>query len=72
MPRTRKRPDRALQHPVRKTLRERLEEANAPVALEDLAQAVGLAIDKARYHVRVLAAYGLAELDDDENCTQPA
>lgn len=59
----------ALQHPVRATLHERLRAATAPVPLEDLAQAMGVAVHKVRYHVRVLISCGLAKLDDDDRAT---
>lgn len=71
MPRTRRRVARALCHPLRATLSKRINAAARPLPLEDLARALDLAVGHARYHVRVLAACGLAKIDDDD-CTQPA
>lgn len=63
MPRTRSRAlARALHHPVRATLKKSIH-ADGPVPLSDLAQAFDLAEGLVRYHVRVLVACDLAELD---------
>lgn len=56
---------RALHHPVRATLSTRIYAAAEPVSIADLATVMGLALGAARYHVRVLAACGLVELDGD-------
>lgn len=54
---------RALHHPARATLSTRIYAAAKPVAIADLARVMGLALGAVHYHVRVLVACGLAELD---------
>lgn len=54
---------RAEHHPVRATVRKQLHAAADPVPLDELARVLDVAIGIVRYHVRVLVACGLAELD---------
>lgn len=54
---------RALHHPVRATLQQRIAAADKPVSPGNLARAFDLETAVARYHVQVLAACGLVELD---------
>jgi predicted ArsR family transcriptional regulator len=55
---------RALYHPVRATLKKTIH-ADGSVLLSDLAQVFDLAMAAVRYHVRVLVACGLVELDPE-------
>lgn len=72
MPRTRpRRPARALQHPVRATLRKRIYAAAEPVPLVDLARVMDLALGAIRYHTRILVACGLVELDGEGLACSP-
>lgn len=50
---------RALHHPLRATLQQRIAAAGKPVPLEGLIRAFDLETGVARYHVRVLIACGL-------------
>lgn len=50
---------RALHHPIRATLQQRIAVADKPVPLRSLARAFGLETAVTRYHVRVLVACGL-------------
>lgn len=52
---------RALHHPIRATLQQRVYAAGEPVPLPDLAEALDLTLALARYHVRVLVSCRLAE-----------
>jgi predicted transcriptional regulator len=54
---------RALHHPVRATLEKHIHAATEPIALVNLARVFDLAEGLVRYHVRVLVACGLAEVD---------
>lgn len=57
---------RALHHPARATLEKHLYAAAEPMPLVDLARILNLAIGAVRYHVRVLVACGLVELDRED------
>ncbi len=54
---------RALHHPARATLQQRIAAADKPVPLEGLARAFDLETAVARYHVRVLIACGLVAVE---------
>lgn len=56
---------RVLHHPVRAALKAHIHTGPEPVALADLSRVFGLAGALVSYHVRVLAACGLVELDRD-------
>lgn len=56
---------RALSHPVRAKLQIHIHAAAEPVALADLSRAGYLALAMTHYHVSVLIACGLVDLDGE-------
>ena len=55
-----------LHHPTRAELKRRIDTAERPVAVADLARALNLPLARASYHVGVLAASEIVDLRDGQ------